>query len=70
MEARELLDAYLVMRDTGVPPWAFGVDDISRSRLWQVARMMAPALSLTPTYVAYEGLKLNARKHCPLIGGS
>jgi len=55
-----------VLRETGMPPWAFG-KRTSRSRLYEAACTLAPALTLLPIYLAIEELKKPA-VNCPLFG--
>jgi len=65
-DVSDLILAYLVMRDTGLPPWEFG-QYISRRRLWQAARIMAPVLTLLPVQIGLTSLKSGGS--CPLLGG-
>jgi hypothetical protein len=65
-DVSDLMLAYLVMRDTGLPPWEFG-QYISRQRLWQAARILAPVLTLLPIQIGQASLKRGA-SCCPLLG--
>jgi hypothetical protein len=63
--AWELVEAVLVMRATGQPPWAFG-KQVSRTRLYAAAAMLAPAFAIAPQLWQVAAIKQGGGG-CPLL---
>lgn len=67
---RDIVDGWLILRETGRAPWECGIN-VGRRRFWRANRILCSVLGqadLLMTRVRLDRLK-NPTAGCPLLGG-